>query len=85
MALSVVAKFDIVGFLAAYAAVFVVGAVCLAAGAIMGPIRAAATRPGEHEPSGAFFTAIRNGRQALSAIPIRPDPARRIPQPNQNP
>jgi O-antigen/teichoic acid export membrane protein len=85
MALSIVAKFDIVGFLAAYTAVFVVGAVCLAAGAIMGPIRAAATRPGEQQPSDAFFRAIHSGRQALSAIPIRPDPAHRIPQPNQNP
>jgi O-antigen/teichoic acid export membrane protein len=40
--ISVAAKFDIVGFLAAYAAVYSAGALCLAVAAIRGPIRAAA-------------------------------------------
>jgi O-antigen/teichoic acid export membrane protein len=47
-ALSVAAKFDIVGFLAAYAAVYSCGALCLAVAAVRGPIRAAAA----HQPAG---------------------------------
>lgn len=46
MAVSVAAKFDIVGFLAAYAAVYTAGAVALAIAAVCGPIRATARHPG---------------------------------------
>jgi O-antigen/teichoic acid export membrane protein len=43
---SVAAKFDIVGFLAAYAAVYSAGALYTAIAAVRGPVRAAAHRPG---------------------------------------
>jgi O-antigen/teichoic acid export membrane protein len=43
---SVAAKFDIVGFLAAYAAVYTAGALYTAIAAVRGPVRAAAHRPG---------------------------------------
>jgi len=41
-ALAIAARLDLVGFLAAYAAVYAVGAVCLAIAAVRGPVRASA-------------------------------------------
>ena len=41
------AGFDLVGFLAVYAAVYAVGAVALTIAAVYGPIRAAAVDPGD--------------------------------------
>jgi O-antigen/teichoic acid export membrane protein len=61
---SMIAKFDIVGFLAAYAAVYTVGAICLTIAAIFGPIRAAAGRSGEPHPLTGLFKAIRGIRPA---------------------
>jgi O-antigen/teichoic acid export membrane protein len=55
--LTVLAKFDIVGFLAAYAAVYAAGSVCLVIAAVRGPIRAAA-RPDETQPVNAFRVSI---------------------------
>jgi O-antigen/teichoic acid export membrane protein len=57
-AISVVARFDITEFLAAYTAVFAGGALCLAAAAVIGPIRAAAIVPDETPPSLAPFKAF---------------------------
>ena len=61
---SMIAKFDIVGFLAAYAAVYTVGAICLTIAAIFGPIRAAAGRSGEPHPLTGLLKAIRGIRPA---------------------
>lgn len=55
-AVSAIAKFDIVGFLTAYAAVYATGAVFLTIAAINGPIRAAADRPVKSRPFGSRFT-----------------------------
>ena len=41
------AGFDLVGFLAAYAAVYAAGALALTMAVLYGPIRAAAAEPGE--------------------------------------
>ena len=83
--LSVVAKFGIVGFLAAYTVAFAIGALLLAVAAIHGPIRAAAARPGETQPWTGVFRAIRSAWPTPSAIPIRQDTARRTRQPSQSP
>jgi O-antigen/teichoic acid export membrane protein len=53
-ALSAVAKFDIVGFLTAYAAVYSLGAVCFAIAAVRGPIRATAAHSERHGVNGLF-------------------------------
>jgi hypothetical protein len=63
-ALSVVAKFDIVEFLAAYTAVFTAGTLGLAIAAIMGPIRGASSHPGGIHPSHGLFKSIRTALQA---------------------
>jgi hypothetical protein len=56
-AVAVVAKFDLMKFLAAYAAVYATGAIFTAILAIRGPIRAAA-RPDEIQPVNAFRVSI---------------------------
>jgi hypothetical protein len=83
-ALAVVARLDLVGFLAAYSIVYAAGAIFLTVAAVLGPIRAAAVPVGRNQPP-----------DTLKTIPLAPpmqpaisDPsgtARRIPQPNQNP
>jgi O-antigen/teichoic acid export membrane protein len=45
--LAIIARLDLVGFLAAYAFVYALGAVCLAIAALCGPVRAAAAPHGE--------------------------------------
>jgi len=62
-----VAGFDLVGFIAVYAAVYATGAVALTIAAVYGPIRAAAVEPGDARPMNATLRAIRNGRRALRA------------------
>ena len=62
-ALSIAAKFDIVGFLAAYTIVFAAGALCLAVAAIMGPIRAAAVQPDEKQPPRPLIRAFQPAPQ----------------------
>jgi O-antigen/teichoic acid export membrane protein len=54
-AVSAAAKFDIVGFLAAYAAVYTVGAIGLAVAAVWGPIRATALF---HGSTGSWSSAL---------------------------
>jgi O-antigen/teichoic acid export membrane protein len=49
-ALSFAAKLDFVHFLAAYAAVYAVGALGLTVACVLGPVRAAAGHPGERRP-----------------------------------
>jgi|HubBroStandDraft_6_1064221.scaffolds.fasta_scaffold44043_3 O-antigen/teichoic acid export membrane protein len=83
-ALAIVARLDLVGFLAAYSIVYAAGAIFLTVAAVLGPIRAAAVPVGRNQPP-----------DTLKTIPLAPpmqpaisDPsgtARRIPQPNQNP
>jgi O-antigen/teichoic acid export membrane protein len=77
-------KFDLVEFLAAYAAVYAVGSVLLTVAAVRGPIRAAAHGGGIHPLSG-VFTALRSALRAPRAIPVPQGTARRTPQPSQNP
>jgi O-antigen/teichoic acid export membrane protein len=80
---SVAAEFDIVGFLAAYAAVYTAGALAMAIAALRGPVRAAAHRPG-----GMSAERFRTGEaapQAPPAISARQDTAHRTPLPSQNP
>jgi len=68
-ALIVVAKLDIVGFLAAYTAIFVLGALGLAIAAVMGPIRAAANgRDGT--PWTGFLRAVRGARPTKAAARV---------------
>ena len=62
-ALCVAAKLGIVGFLAAYTIVFAGGALCLAAAAIMGPIRAATMKPGAKQPARALFRFLQAALQ----------------------
>jgi O-antigen/teichoic acid export membrane protein len=65
-ALSVAAKFDIVEFLAAYTGVFAAGALCFAAAAIMGPVRAAAPEADKAAGSNGLMQIVR------SAWPTKP-------------
>ena len=58
-ALAVVAKFNLVEFLAAYAAVYTVGAVFLTIAAVRGPMHATAVHSGGTHPWRSLFTAIR--------------------------
>jgi hypothetical protein len=67
-ALSVVAKFDIVGFLIAYTAVFAAGAVGLAIAAVMGPIRAASPYPGGIQPLNGLWRSIRRALATKAAV-----------------
>jgi O-antigen/teichoic acid export membrane protein len=82
--LAIVARFDIVGFLAAYATAFTIGALLNAIAAVCGPIRAAAAGA-DHNQSPLGLRAIRTAPPTQPAIPDRQDTARRIPQPSQNP
>jgi O-antigen/teichoic acid export membrane protein len=66
-AISIAAKFDIVGFLAAYAAVYTAGALCLAIAAVRGPIRAAgATNLGEQRSLSQLFKALWTAPRVLT-------------------
>jgi O-antigen/teichoic acid export membrane protein len=66
-ALSVLAKFDIVGFLVAYTVVFTAGALCLAVAAVMGPIRAASPHAAATASLNGFFQAIRSALRTKEA------------------
>jgi O-antigen/teichoic acid export membrane protein len=66
-ALSVLAKFDIVGFLAAYTVAFTAGALCLTAAAVMGPIRAASPQTAATTSLNGFFQAVRRALQTKEA------------------
>ena len=83
-AIAVAAKFDLVGFLAAYSVVYAAGAICLTAAAVLGPIRAAAAPHSDDQPADAL-TTIPAAPPTQPAIPDRSDTARRIPLPSQNP
>jgi hypothetical protein len=65
------AHFDLVGFLALYAAVYAAGAVTLTIAAVCGPIRAAAVASGDAGPRHGFFRALRNARRSPAATPAR--------------
>lgn len=69
-ALAFAAGFDLVGFLAVYAAVYAAGAVALTVAAVYGPIRAAAP-PGEARPLGTILKAIRNAPRSPGSTPAR--------------
>jgi O-antigen/teichoic acid export membrane protein len=84
-AFAVVAKLDLVGFLAAYTLVYASGAICLAIAAVCGPVRAASVGHGETPPSDGSSSARRRAAHTPSAVPIRQGAARSIPQPNRNP
>jgi len=73
--LTVLAKLDIVGFLAAYTAVFAMGTLGLALAAVYGPIRAAA-QPGDPPLLPGIFRAPHSAPPAPSAIPARQGKAR---------
>lgn len=64
------AGFDLVGFLAVYAAVYALGAVTLTIAAVYGPIRAAAVDPGEARPINGILRAIRNARRSPASTPV---------------
>jgi O-antigen/teichoic acid export membrane protein len=80
-----VARLDLVGFLATYAAVYAAGAIALAIAAVCGPIRAAAVAPDQARPISGVLRTIRNAPPTQPATPDRQDIARKIPQPTQNP
>ena len=70
-ALSVAAKFDIVEFLAAYAAVYTAGALFLAIAAMRGPIRAAAHQPGAAHAKRRLLASIHSASRLPPAVPTR--------------
>jgi len=84
-AIAIVAKFDLVGFLAAYSVVYAAGAICLTAAAVLGPIRAAGAVPADRSPSPDALKTTLAAPPTQPAISGRSDTARRIPQPSQNP
>jgi hypothetical protein len=59
-AIAVIARLDLVGFLAAYSIVYAVGSVFLALTAVYGPIRAAAAPADHAQPPEATFKAARS-------------------------
>jgi O-antigen/teichoic acid export membrane protein len=65
-ALSVLARFDIVGFLAAYTVVFATGALCLAVAVVTGPIFAAASHSGAANPPHGVFKTVRDALRATA-------------------
>jgi O-antigen/teichoic acid export membrane protein len=66
--ISVIAKFDIVGFLAAYAAVYTAGAICLAIAAIRGPIRATGMTHGSgQQPASTLVKTVRSAPPVAAA------------------
>jgi O-antigen/teichoic acid export membrane protein len=69
--IALLAHFDLVGFLALYAAVYAAGAVTLTIAAVCGPIRAAAVAPGDAGPRNGFLRALRNARRSPAATPAR--------------
>ena len=66
-AVSIAAKFDIVGFLGSYAAVYAAGAVLLAIAAVRGPIRTAAVHGGEKRPLSDILSVVPDAGQTPSA------------------
>jgi O-antigen/teichoic acid export membrane protein len=82
---TVLAKWDIVGFLAAYAVIYAGGALALAVAMVRGPIWATVTH-GSAVPSWrGLFRSARTAPRPPPATPARQDTARRIPQPSQSP
>ena len=69
--LAFVAGFDLVGFLAVYAAVYAAGALALTIAAAYGPIRAAALDPGQTQPMSGLLKKIRSARRVQSTTPAR--------------
>lgn len=70
--LAVVAGFDLVGFLALYAAVYAAGAIALTIAAIYGPIRAATVDRGEERP----MKGIQSNPQRTAIASIHTSPPR---------
>jgi hypothetical protein len=65
------AGFDLVEFLALYAAIYAAGAVALTIAAVYGPIRAAASEPGDGRPFHGILRAIRSAPRSPAATPVR--------------
>ena len=65
------AGFDLVEFLALYAAIYAAGAVALTIAAVYGPIRAAAGEPGDGRPLTGILRAIRSAPRSPAATPVR--------------
>lgn len=84
-AIAILARFDLVDFLAAYSIVFAGGAIFLTAAAVLGPIRAAAAPHGGGNRPADAITTIPVAPPTQPAIPDRSDTAHRTPQPSQNP
>ncbi len=85
-AVAMLAKLDIVGFLAAYAAVYTGGAVAYAVAIVRGPIRATAwpADAAARAPDRAL-TATRSAARAPRSTPRPSSTAGKIPQRSQNP
>jgi O-antigen/teichoic acid export membrane protein len=65
------AGFDLVEFLALYAAIYAAGAVALAIAAVYGPIRAAAGEPADGRPLTGILRAIRSAPRSPASTPVR--------------
>jgi hypothetical protein len=65
------AGFDLVEFLALYAAIYAAGAVALTIAAVYGPIRAAAGEPGDGGPLHGIVRAIRSAPRSPASTPVR--------------
>jgi hypothetical protein len=65
------AGFDLVEFLAVYAAIYAAGAVALTIAAVYGPIRAAAGEPDDGRPLHAILRAIRSAPRSPASTPVR--------------
>ncbi|MFZ3227004.1 MAG: hypothetical protein WB772_17800 [Xanthobacteraceae bacterium] len=65
------AGFDLVEFLALYAAIYAAGAVALTIAAVYGPIRAAAGEPADGRPLTGILKAIRSAPRSPASTPVR--------------